>query len=55
MHEAYDIAYAFAIPLYFLMGFSGFYVFGVSSKKLVALLTTYHLPLLAAIAHVTPP
>ena len=29
VHSAYDLAYAVAIPLYFLLGYSGFYAFGV--------------------------
>ena len=29
VHSAYDIAYALAIPLYVLLGYSGFYAFGV--------------------------
>jgi hypothetical protein len=29
VHSAYDLAYALAIPLYILVGYSGFYAFGV--------------------------
>ena len=29
VHSAYDLAYAIAIPLYVLLGYSGFYVFGI--------------------------
>ena len=29
IHSAFDLAYAICIPLYFLMGFVNFYMFGV--------------------------
>ena len=29
IHSAYDLAYAFALPLYFVLGYGGFYYFGI--------------------------